>query len=177
MKKYRAVLAVLVCVALVLLAYSFSKRAYVQHLQRAHITVKAQHMKRSVVNESSSKENSDNIDDVVYYKASSGKIQYVVTYSQNKSDLNLLMAANSIKKMFRDYDFQFTITENPVAGFDSLLLDGTFKKDGKDFALKELLIKNEKEFWQALAIYPSSEKNAEKADKFIKSVIVDTTTK
>ncbi|AKL97796.1 hypothetical protein [Endomicrobium proavitum] len=170
MKKQRIFLIIFIFLVIIFAVYKYSQSPSVQHLDKAFITVKAPLMNRSVLNENAAKENAkNNIEEVIFYHTSSGGIEYVVTFSKNKEEINFNRAINSIKKTFQDYNFQFTKTDTK----SGVYIEGTFNKNGTVYGVKDLMIKNKNFFWQILTIYPNSKKNADKADKFIKSAMID----
>jgi hypothetical protein len=142
-----------------------------QSIEFVKITVTAPPLKRREILEQKTKDAlKDKIKSAYFFSSSYKKSDYVVYYCEYKNEVNLQAGIDSVISKLKDNKLVYEVKDNPVGSYSGALLEGAFEKDGKKFAIKDLLIKDEKNFWQVMSIYPHSKKNNKAAERFIKSV-------
>ncbi|MCL2145163.1 MAG: hypothetical protein FWH43_06715 [Endomicrobia bacterium] len=142
-----------------------------QHIELAKITVTApplnrqESLERKTVGASK-----DKIKTAYFFSSSYKNIDYLVHYCEYKSEVNLQSGVDSLISKFKNNNLKYEVKEAGMDPYTGMLLEGSFEKDGKKFAIKDLLIKNKTGFWQIMSIYPYSKRNNKAAESFIKSV-------
>ena len=145
-----------------------------QHIKEAQLSVNAPPLERSDKNERYAKENrKDGIREVSFFAGSYKKIDFTVIYASYAREMDLESGIASIISSFKNYDLKYGTDESEIDGNKGIRMEGSFTKDGKNFGIKALLIKNGTSFWQIMAIYPVTKYNEELASQFMNSIKMD----
>ncbi|MDR0956343.1 MAG: hypothetical protein LBL77_00475 [Endomicrobium sp.] len=151
---------------------AISKNIFVlQNLNDAHIKVISPALK----NESQNKKIlkyllNKKISEISFYKTKHKNIEYSIVYAKYINPVNLKSGADAIIKFFKNYNFKYKLTNNKIKQNKAILIEGTFEKNRKKYAIKEQLIKKHNILWQVIIIYQYSDKNNKLAQNYINSI-------
>ncbi|MDR1942475.1 MAG: hypothetical protein LBQ47_09140 [Endomicrobium sp.] len=173
MKKEKLTAAVLILLAIIFIVNFIliknkekASLAVIQNIPKAFITLKAPPFKEELVEKGNALE-------MYLFTSSHKKADYSLTYAVYEKSPDIKSAAGEIAEIFKLNDFKYKEEEIEIGGNPAVKIDGTYVKDGKNFALKELLIKKDKRLWQLLTLYLSSPENETAAQEFINSAVLD----
>lgn len=142
-----------------------------QSLADARISVFAPVLEKDIKNEQDIKSLMGiRVKEAHFYKSVYKNIEYSIRLTQLSGEASLQSGVESIKNLFKDDDFVFTQTDNKVNDFGAILIEGSFKKNGRQYELIGQLIGDKHDFWQIFAVYPSGQRNKRRAKEFVDSV-------
>jgi hypothetical protein len=145
-----------------------------QYIEDAFITVTAPPMLVNEKSANTTKEKLQNkIVSLAFYQSSYKKADYTVIYAKYLDEVDFEKGIQSVINAFKNDGFIYETKENEVSGNKGAYIEGTFERKGVKYGIKEQLIKQKTNFWQLLTVYPYSKKNADFADKFIQSAVLD----
>ncbi|MDR2666455.1 MAG: hypothetical protein LBB92_03375 [Endomicrobium sp.] len=143
-----------------------------QKLDDIHISIIAPIMKKNIQSKQIIKSSSNNkINKVVFYKAKHKKTDYAIVYAKYTNEVNLKSGLELIIKTLKYCDnFTYKIKNNEITGNKGILLEGSYKKNGIKYAIREQLIKEANKLWQIIVVFPYSKKNNIIAKNYMNSI-------
>jgi hypothetical protein len=176
--KQKNLLIIIIVLIIIVCAFFISNKIrdhkntpILQSFPDVNIAIIAPPMKKSIQNERMIKDTLNNkISDIAFYKTKYKNFEYLLVYTKYSNAINLKSSIDPIIKLFKSDNFTYKVINNEVKGNKGILLEGTFERNEKIYAIKEQLIKKSNILWQAVIIYPSSEKNNALAQNYINSI-------
>lgn len=143
-----------------------------QTIENASLTIAAPPLERRENLEEKTKESlKEKIKTVYYYSSSYKKAEYLVCYCEYKNEARLRTVLERLAEKLKENGFAYESKEDKTQDSQTIYINGTFYKDGAEFAIKMRLEKKlKKHFWQILAVYPHTGKNNKAAEEFMDSV-------
>lgn len=143
-----------------------------QTIENAAVTLAAPPLERRESLEEKTKESlQEKIKTVYYYSSSYKKAEYLVCYCEYKNEARPQTALEQLAEKLKENGFEYESKEDKTQDSQTIYIDGTFYKDGAEFAIKMRLEKKlKKHFWQILTVYPHTGKNNKAAEEFMNSV-------
>ncbi|MDR0723628.1 MAG: hypothetical protein LBF23_00360, partial [Endomicrobium sp.] len=131
-------------------------KIFEQTFMNAKASVVAPKLNRNNDSEKQAKEElKDPNAEVYFYTGKAKGVEYSLIYAKYPAQVNFDGAVAGIANSFKNYNFQYTTTENKINDLDGVVLTGKFNKNGQSYVIKEQLLKDTNIFWQFIVVFPN----------------------